>query len=73
MMWNIPFMTELRGMFVSEKISDLKRKRIRIAASDKHYDYCTLCWCKTKVAKHTPIELRSHYIEGVGQLPYVLA
>lgn len=32
------------------------------------YETCVLCKCKTIVKKETPIEQRTGYVEGVGQL-----
>ncbi len=51
-----------------KKTNDLKPERIKIANTDKCYEYCTLCWSKTNIQKHTPVQFRRYYVEGVGQL-----
>ena len=45
-----------------------RTKKVNKALSDKTYEYCSVCWTKTEIAKETPVQLRHYYIEGVGQL-----
>ena len=46
---------------------DLRTKRINKAISDNTFEYCAICWAKIS-RKDTPVELRNHYVSGVGQL-----
>lgn len=41
---------------------------VKIPARDKEFDKCVLCGKLTDVKKTTHIDLRPHYVEGVGQL-----
>ena len=36
--------------------------------NEEEYETCVVCHKLTKVKKNTDIDIRSHYVEGVGQL-----
>ena len=52
-------------MYHLDEIHDLNSEK---ANNKGEYEYCVLCWKKTKVKRKTPVSKRPFYITGIGQL-----
>ncbi|KKM13005.1 hypothetical protein SY88_00065 [Clostridiales bacterium PH28_bin88] len=46
-------------------VHDIKKEK---AQRNTEFEYCVICWQKTRVRRNEPIETRVGYVEGVGQL-----
>ena len=44
------------------------RKRKAMPKKESKYEVCAICHKPTDIRKDTPIDVREHYVYGVGQL-----